>query len=186
MTLALQGAQKPFVGILGGAKLSEQLPVLEVMWRRCDTICVGGGVANTLLAARSVDMKESTVERDQLALGRALLKRAHDHHIDLVLPVDVHDRPVAATPATARASASVRFPTARARSTSATARSRLFARKVAGAQLVLWHGALGVAENAGIFRRHARLARARSPGPRPSASSPATRWAARPPRSAPS
>jgi phosphoglycerate kinase len=147
LTLALQGAQKPFVGILGGAKLSQQLPVLEVMLRRCDSICVGGGVANTLLAARSVDMKESTFERDQLALGRALLKRAHDHHIDLVLPVDVMIAP--SRDAADGSSVSVgSIPDGAGAFDIGHRTLEAFRGKVAGAQLVLWHGALGVAENA--------------------------------------
>src|SRR6478752_1522719 len=49
-----QGAQKPFVSVLGGAKLSAAQPMLEAMLSRCNAILVGGGVANALLAARSV------------------------------------------------------------------------------------------------------------------------------------
>lgn len=143
---ALQSSQKPFVGILGGAKLSERLAVLETMMRRCDTICVGGGVANTLLAARSVDVKESLFERDQLALGRALLKRAHDHHIDLVLPVDV----MVAESANASDGSSVSvgsIPDGTGAFDIGARTLDAFRAKVAGAQLVLWHGALGVPQN---------------------------------------
>ena len=146
LTVAMQGAQKPFVGILGGAKLSQQLPVLEAMLRRCDSICVGGGVANTLLAARSVDMKESNVEGDQLALGRALLKRANDHHINLLLPVDV----VVGKSRNAADGSSVSvgsIPDGTGAFDIGHRTLDVFRAKVAGAQLVLWHGALGVAEN---------------------------------------
>jgi len=151
LTLALQGTQKPFVGILGGTKLSQQLPVLEAMLRRCDSICVGGSVANTLLAARSVDMKESTFEREQLALGRALLTRARDHHIDLVLPVDV----VVAESRDAADGSSVSvgsIPDGTGAFDIGHRTLDAFRAKVAGAQLVLWHGALGVAENPAFSR----------------------------------
>jgi phosphoglycerate kinase len=146
LTLAMQGAKKPFVGILGGAKLSQQLPVLEAMLRRCDSICVGGGVANTLLAARSVDMKESNVEPGQLALGRALLKRANDHHINLLLPVDV----LVGKSRNAGEGSSVSIgsiPDGTGAFDIGHRTLDAFRAKVAGAQLVLWHGALGVAEN---------------------------------------
>jgi phosphoglycerate kinase len=146
LTLAMQGAQKPFVGVLGGAKLSQQLPVLETMLRRCDSICVGGGVANTLLAARSVDMKDSTFEADQLALGRALLKRARDHHIDLILPVDVMTG--RSRNAADGSSVSVgSIPDGTGAFDIGHRTLDAFRAKVAAAQLVLWHGALGIAEN---------------------------------------
>ena len=89
LSRAASGADRPFIGILGGQSLSRSLPVLEAMLRRCECICVGGAVANTLLAARGVDMKASVLEREQLALGRALLNRARDQKVELMLPVDV-------------------------------------------------------------------------------------------------
>jgi phosphoglycerate kinase len=81
--------ERPSIGYLGGASLSGKLDVLELMLKRCDAVCVGGAVANTLLAAKSVDLKLSVLERDQLALARGLLARARDYHQQLVLPVDV-------------------------------------------------------------------------------------------------
>jgi phosphoglycerate kinase len=146
LTRATQSAQKPFVGILGGAKLSQALPMLEAMLRRCDVILLGGGVANTLLAARSVDMKDSPVEKEQLALGRALLSRARDQRVELVLPVDVSVGSSAeATESTSVSVGSIPDGTGAfdigARTLDA------FRGQLARAQLVLWHGALGVCEN---------------------------------------
>lgn len=80
--------QRPCVGILGGSSLLSKLEVFELMLRRCEAICVGGVVGNTLLAAKSVDMKLSVVEREQLPLARALLTRARDQKVDVLLPVD--------------------------------------------------------------------------------------------------
>jgi phosphoglycerate kinase len=64
LSRATANVHKPFVGVLGGASLSRSLPVLEAMMRRCDTILVGGGVANTLLRARNVDVKASAYEEN--------------------------------------------------------------------------------------------------------------------------
>ena len=146
LTRAMQGAQQPFIGILGGAKLSEQLPVFEAMLRRCNAILVGGGVANTLLAARSVDVKESSFERDQLALGRALLARARDQKVDVVLPLDV----VVAEDRNAVNGSSVSvgsIPDATGAFDIGPRTLDAFRAKLSGANLVLWHGALGVVEN---------------------------------------
>lgn len=141
-----QGAQKPFIGVLGGAKLSAAQPLLEAMLRRCDAICVGGGVANTLLAARSVDLKESTFERDQLAYGRALLARARDHKVELLLPVDV----VVGSSADDAEASNVSvgsIPDGTGAFDIGERTLDAFRARLADAKLVLWQGALGVCEN---------------------------------------
>ncbi len=137
--------QKPFIGILGGASLTEQLPVFEAMLRRCDAICLGGGVANTLLAARSVDMKESIFERDQLALARGLLSRARDQKVDLLLPVDVVvGRDGEATESQAVSVGSI--PDGTGAFDIGPRTLDAFRAGIQTAKLVLWNGALGVLE----------------------------------------
>jgi phosphoglycerate kinase len=141
-----QSAPKPFVGILGGAKLSQAQTMLEAMLTRCSSILVGGGVANTLLAARSVDMKDSAIEKDQLALGRAFLTRARNYNVDVLLPVDVlvgeSDQ------ATESQSVSVgSIPDGAGAFDIGPRTLDAFRAKLYDAKLALWHGALGVCEN---------------------------------------
>jgi phosphoglycerate kinase len=146
LTRVTQGAQKPFVGILGGAKLSQALPMLEAMMSRCSSILVGGGVANTLLAARSVDMKESPIEKDQLALARNVLTRARNYNIDLVLPVDVlvgDDKQVSESTSVSVGS----IPDGTGAYDIGARTLDAYRTRVGEAKLVLWHGALGVCEN---------------------------------------
>jgi phosphoglycerate kinase len=146
LSRATGSTPKPFVGILGGESLARQLPMLEAMLRRCDTILVGGAVANTFLRARSVDMKDSAVESEQLALARALLTRARDHHIDLVLPVDV----LVGEGSSAGDSQAVSVGSIPDRSGAFDIGPRtidLFRTRIGSAKTVLWHGALGVLEN---------------------------------------
>ena len=81
--------EKPFVAVLGGAKVSDKIPVIEVLLDRCDALCIGGAMANTLLAAQGKDMKASRVEKDMLALSRTLLEKALDKKVDILLPTDV-------------------------------------------------------------------------------------------------
>jgi len=141
-----QGAQKPFVGILGGAKLSRAQPMLEAMMSRCSCILVGGGVANTLLAARGVDMKESPVEKEQLALARNVLTRARNYNIDLVLPVDV----LVGNGQKARESHSASvgsIPDGAGAFDIGPRTLDAYRARLGDAKLALWHGALGVCEN---------------------------------------
>jgi len=141
-----QGAQKPFVGILGGAKLSQSQAMLEAMMSRCSSILVGGAVANTLLAARSVDMKESAIEKDQLAFARNVLTRARNYNIDLVLPVDVLVGSI--KEASVGQSVSVgSIPDGSSAFDIGPRTLEIYRQKLAGAKLALWHGALGVCEN---------------------------------------
>ncbi len=147
------------VAVLGGAKLSDKLELIEALLQRCSAICVGGGVANTLLAARSVDMKESPIESEQLALGRALLERARGRKVDLLLPVDL-------VVAEASESGSTRVvsigsvPDGHGAFDIGPRTIAAFAARMAGAKTVFWNGPLGVAENAAFSAGSAGVARA--------------------------
>jgi phosphoglycerate kinase len=126
--------------------LAAKLPVLESMLRRCSAICVGGVPGNTLLAARGSDLKASVFERDQLALGRALLSRARDAKVELVLPVDVR---IAENGDAENASAvSVgSIPDKTGAFDIGPKTAGIFAERLANAQTALWYGAVGALEN---------------------------------------
>jgi len=81
--------ERPFVAVLGGAKVKDKIGVIEALFDKCDTLCIGGAMANTLLAARGADMKASKLEKDWLARGRTLIEKARDKGVDLMLPKDV-------------------------------------------------------------------------------------------------
>jgi phosphoglycerate kinase len=143
---ASSSAYKPFVGVLGGESLSRSLSVLEVMLRRCEVVCVGGAVASTLLAARSVDMKESKIEREQLALARAMLTRARDAKVELVLPVDVLTG-ASAHSAEGYACSVGSIADGNGAYDIGPRTLEVFRAQVQRAKTVLWHGALGALEN---------------------------------------
>ena len=83
---ALASPERPYVAILGGAKISDKIGVVENLLGQVDTLLIGGGMANTFLKADGYDVAESLVEDESLHTARDLIERAGDK---LVLPVDV-------------------------------------------------------------------------------------------------
>jgi phosphoglycerate kinase len=75
----------PYVAILGGAKVSDKIAVIENLLTRCDTLIIGGGMANTFLAAKGYNMQNSLVEAGSVAAATAIMAKAGDR---LMLPVD--------------------------------------------------------------------------------------------------
>lgn len=80
---------KPFVAILGGAKVSDKIAVLDSLLEKVDALVIGGAMANTFLAAKGVNMKASKIEEDKLPLARTILEKAQAKKVELALPVDV-------------------------------------------------------------------------------------------------
>jgi phosphoglycerate kinase len=80
---------KPFVAILGGAKVSDKIAVIDSLLEKVDALLIGGAMANTFLAAKGLPMKASKIEEDKLPLARTILEKAREKKVDLVLPVDV-------------------------------------------------------------------------------------------------
>jgi phosphoglycerate kinase len=138
--------ERPFVAVLGGAKVTDKIGVIESLFERCDALAIGGAMANTLLAARGVDLKASKIEKDKLALARTVLEKAENRGIDVLLPVDV----VAAT--------SIEAKSGRATDVKLLADGEmaldigpktveLFGKRVQGAKTVFWNGPMGLFEN---------------------------------------
>jgi phosphoglycerate kinase len=80
---------KPFVAILGGAKVSDKIAVLDSLLEKVNALVIGGAMANTFLAAKGLNMKASKIEDDKLPLARTILEKARESKVDVVLPVDV-------------------------------------------------------------------------------------------------
>lgn len=85
LSRATENPAHPYVAILGGAKISDKIAVVENLLAKCDKLIIGGGMANTFLAAKGYDMGDSLVETGSLALAQEIMAKAGDK---LVLPVD--------------------------------------------------------------------------------------------------
>src|SRR5215475_129946 len=85
---ALENPTRPFVVILGGAKVSDKIPVIENLLKSADTILIGGAMAYTFLKSQGVTTGRSLVEDDKLEMSSTLLSEAKERGIGLVLPVD--------------------------------------------------------------------------------------------------
>ena len=89
MGKALANPEHPFVAIIGGAKVSDKISVIENLLPKVDALLIGGGMANTFLAVQGYDMGKSLVEADAKETAARLLELAKQHNSRLLLPVDV-------------------------------------------------------------------------------------------------
>ncbi len=81
--------EKPYVAVLGGAKVSDKIDVVEALLLVVDTLCIGGAMANTFLAAQGKNMQKSRIEEDKLPLARTILDKAKSRRVEIALPTDV-------------------------------------------------------------------------------------------------
>lgn len=88
MGKALENPDRPFIAILGGAKVSDKIGVIENLIDKVDTILIGGGMAYTFLKAQGNKVGKSLLEEDKIDLAKELLKKAEEKNVKLVLPVD--------------------------------------------------------------------------------------------------
>lgn len=79
----------PFVAIIGGAKVSDKIGVISNLLDKVDTLLIGGGMANTFLAAQGYKMGKSLVEEDKLDLAKELLAKAKKNKVNMLLPTDL-------------------------------------------------------------------------------------------------
>lgn len=85
----LEAPQRPFVAIIGGAKVSDKIGVINNMIDKVDTIIIGGGMAHTFDASKGLPIGDSLCEPDKIDLARELLKKAEEKGVKVVLPLDV-------------------------------------------------------------------------------------------------
>ncbi|HID87994.1 MAG TPA: phosphoglycerate kinase [Anaerolineae bacterium] len=140
---ALAAPEHPFITILGGAKISDKIGVVENLLPRVEALLIGGGMANTFLKAQGYEVGESLVEDDRLEAARGLLAEAGAR---LVLPVDVVIADAFSADANRRTVGVDGVPPGWRIMDIGPRTVALFKERLAGARTVVWNGPLGVFE----------------------------------------
>lgn len=85
---AIANPERPFVAILGGAKVSDKIGVIDSLLEKVDTLIIGGGMAYTFFKAQGYEVGDSICELDKLDLAKDLMKKAEEKNVKLILPID--------------------------------------------------------------------------------------------------
>ncbi|MBQ1567140.1 MAG: phosphoglycerate kinase [Erysipelotrichaceae bacterium] len=148
---AVENPVRPFVGILGGAKVADKLKVIDNLLEKCDTLIIGGGMAYTFLKAQGLEVGESLVDDEKVEYCGQMLEKAKSLNKELLLPVDtvVADNfpdPIDA-PIETQVVDSDKIPADKQGLDIGPKTAALFADKVKQAKTVVWNGPMGVFEN---------------------------------------
>ena len=142
----LEDPEKPFLAILGGAKVSDKLGVIDALVERVDALLVGGAMAFTFLAAQGADTGDSLVEEDRLDDVRRSLKRADERGVPILLPEDVVAAPEISADARKETVPADRVPKGLKGLDIGPRSVEEFARVLSDARTVFWNGPMGVFE----------------------------------------
>ena len=139
-------APRPYVAVLGGAKVSDKIGVVEALLTKVDALLVGGAMANTFLAARGLDVGRSLYETSKLALARSLMSAAQGSGVDLLLPIDVRTGS-SVEDGTSEVVGVERVPSDAMVLDIGPATERLYRDRLRRAQSIFWNGPMGLFEN---------------------------------------
>jgi phosphoglycerate kinase len=155
---AMSHPEKPFVAILGGAKVSDKLGVIENLLTKVDTLIIGGAMAYTFLKAQGQPVGKSRVEEDKLDLARKILQDAKSRNVKFLLPVDhvVADK----MDAGAKAQAIKSIPENLMGLDIGPESIELFSEEISRAATIVWNGPMGVFEMPPFAKGTFKLARA--------------------------
>jgi len=138
---------RPYVAVLGGAKVSDKIAVVESLLERVTGLIIGGAMANTFLAALGKNMQASLVETDKLALARSILEKAQTKGVTVLLPVDVVVAASTAASAGETETVSVDAVPAGKLALDVGPRSvEAFTKLLGGARTIFWNGPMGLFE----------------------------------------
>ncbi len=151
MADALEHPVRPFVAILGGAKVADKLKVIENLLNKCDTLIIGGGMAYTFLKAKGYEVGKSLVDDEQIGYCKDMMKKAEDLGKKLLLPIDTVTAKAFPDPIDAPIETSVcsskAIPAEEMGLDIGPETAKLFATEVQNAKTVIWNGPMGVFEN---------------------------------------
>jgi phosphoglycerate kinase len=140
---ATQNPERPYIAILGGAKISDKIAVVENLLAKCDKLIIGGGMANTFLAAKGYNMQDSLVESTSVETAKAIMAKAGKK---LLLPVDAIIADKFDAEANSKIAAVDQVPAGWRIMDIGPETLAQFKAALQGAKLVVWNGPMGVFE----------------------------------------
>jgi phosphoglycerate kinase len=142
----LNGAKKPFTAIMGGAKVSDKLELIEALLDKVDNLIIGGGMAYTFVKARGGEIGNSIVELDKLDLANRLVAKADEKGVNLILPTDAQIADRFANDAEVYDGPNDQIPGDKMGLDIGAASGKHFADVIRASQTLLWNGPMGVFE----------------------------------------
>ncbi len=164
MGKALSNPERPFVAILGGAKVSDKLNVINNLLTKVDTLIIGGGMAYTFLAAKGCPVGTSLLDGEKIDYCRDMMKKAEEKGVKLLLPVDTTIAASFPEPIDAAIDVEIvpsdKIPSDRMGLDIGPKTMQLYADAVKAAKTVVWNGPMGVFENPTLAKGTVAVARA--------------------------
>ena len=161
---AVENPVRPFVGILGGAKVADKLKVIDNLLNKCDTLIIGGGMAYTFLKAKGYEIGTSLVDEGKLDYCKEMIEKAEKMGKKLLLPIDTvvctnFPDPIDA-PVETEVVDSDKIPADKQGLDIGPKTAELFAAEVKAAKTVVWNGPMGVFENPTLAKGTNEVAKA--------------------------
>ena len=161
---AVENPVRPFVAILGGAKVADKLKVINNLLEKCDTLIIGGGMAYTFLKAKGLEVGKSLVDLEQVDYCKEMMEKAEKLGKKLLLPVDTvvcdHFPDPIDGPVDTEVVDVDKIPSDKEGLDIGTKTGELFASEVRNAKTVVWNGPMGVFENPTLARGTNEVAKA--------------------------
>ena len=150
MADALENPVRPFVAILGGAKISDKLKVIDNLLNKCDTLIIGGGMAYTFIKAKGMSVGNSLVDEEQIGYCKEMMAKAETLGKKLYLPVDVVVAKEFPNPIDAEVDTEIcdidKIPDGKEALDIGPKTAAIYADAVKNAKTVIWNGPMGVSE----------------------------------------
>jgi phosphoglycerate kinase len=162
MGKALINPDRPFVAILGGAKVSDKIGVIENLLDKVDTLLIGGGMAFTFYKAMGYEIGKSLLEADKVELAAEILRKAKEKNVNLMLPVDIVAAPEFNNDSTRITVKAEELPADQMGLDIGERSQKLFSEAIEAAKTVVWNGPMGVFEMPNFARGTFALAEAMS------------------------
>jgi phosphoglycerate kinase len=146
LSRVLTAPAKPFVAIIGGAKVSDKIAVIDNLLQKVDALLIGGGMANTFLKAEGIEVGKSLLEADKVDMAGGLMQKARARGVELLLPVDVVVAPAASPDAQSKVVPVGEIPEEFMALDIGPQTVQNFAARIKDAATVVWNGPMGVFE----------------------------------------